>query len=724
VLRKVFPFLRWFQGYTLGSLRVDMIAGLTVALVLIPQSMAYAQLAGLPAYYGLYAAFLPPMIAALFGSSRQLATGPVAVVSLMTFASLAPMAIVGSERFIEFAILLALMVGLFQLALGVLRLGLVVNFLSHPVVNGFTNAAAIIIATSQLSKLFGVNVDTAEHHYKTIIAVIQAAQHYTHWPTFLLGALAFAIMYSLKRISPRIPNVLVAVVLTTTISWAIGFQHNTNTYLNSIQSTEARTLIADFNAAVKDITTLGNQRTEASLFLEEAKKAAEPIVALDAKHKLEVISLQMEEQQAKSHIYREKLRGLKFHRQVLPDGASLFYLAGEVPPGNSNDGRIWRIPVGNAVLKTEELRLIGGGEVVGIVPKGLPAFSLPKIELPMLIHLFPYAAIISLLGFMEAISIAKAMAGKTGQRLDPNQELIGQGLANIIGALGKSYPTSGSFSRSAVNLQSGAATGFSSVFTSLAVVVMLLFLTPLLYHLPQSVLAAVIMLAVIGLLNVSGFIHSWKAKKTDGIISIISFACTLWFAPHLDKGIMVGVVLSLLVFLYKVMRPKVTLLARHEDEALRCAETHGLKECEHIALVRFDAPLFFANASYLEDQVTDRMRAKKNLKHIVIVANGINDIDASGEETLSLLVDRIRSSGVDVSLSGVNEAVMQVLNRTHLDAKIGDDHIFPTLEHVIDSIHEATHRGSNETECPLKSVCYLPRSIEEKEDPYVYDYPV
>jgi len=724
VLRKVFPFLRWFQGYTVSSLRMDMIAGLTVALVLIPQSMAYAQLAGLPPYYGLYAAFLPPMLAALFGSSRQLATGPVAVVSLMTFASLAPLAIVGSERFISYAILLALMVGLFQLTLGVLRLGLVVNFLSHPVVNGFTNAAAIIIATSQLSKIFGVTVDTAEHHYETIVAVVQVAQHYTHWPTFLIGALAFGIMYTLKRIAPRVPNVLVAVVVTTTISWAVGFQNNTTTYLSSIQSPVARTLIADFNAAVEEITTLGNQRTEASLFLEEAKKAAEPIVTLDAKHKLEVISLQMEEQQAKAHIYREKLRGLKFHRQVLPDGASLFYLAGEVPPGNSNDGRIWRIPVGNAALKIEELRLIGGGEVIGILPKGLPAFSLPKIELPVLIHLFPYAAIISLLGFMEAISIAKAMAGKTGQRLDPNQELIGQGLANLIGALGKSYPTSGSFSRSAVNLQAGAATGFSSVFTSLAVVIMLLFLTPLLYHLPQSVLAAVIMVAVIGLLNVSGFIHSWKAQKTDGIISIISFACTLWFAPHLDKGIMVGVVLSLLVFLYKGMRPKVTLLARHEDEALRCAETHGLKECEYIALVRFDAPLFFANASYLEDQVTDRMRAKKDLKHIVIVANGINDIDASGEETLSLLVDRIRSAGVDVSLSGVNEAVMQVLKRTHLDAKISDDHIFPTLEHVIDSIHEATHRGGNEKECPLKSVCYLPRPIEEKEAPYVYNYPV
>jgi MFS superfamily sulfate permease-like transporter len=724
VLTKVFPFLRWIKGYTVTALRVDLLAGLTVALVLIPQSMAYAQLAGLPPYYGLYASFLPPMIAALFGSSRQLATGPVAVVSLMTFASLAPLAIVGSERFVSYAILLALMVGLFQLTLGVLRLGLVVNFLSHPVVNGFTNAAAIIIATSQLSKLFGVNVDTAEHHYQTIIAVVQAAWQYTHWPTLLLGVLAFAIMYTLKRIASRIPNVLVAVVVTTTISWAVGLQHNISVNIDSIQSPEARALVADFNAAVKEITALGNQRTEASLFMEEAKKAAEPIAVLDAKHKLDVITLQMEEQQAKAHIYREKLRSLKFQRQALPEDGYLFRSAGEVSPGKSHDGRIWRIPVGNSALKTEELRLTGGGEVVGTVPKGLPAFSLPKVELPVLVHLFPYAAIISLLGFMEAISIAKAMAGKTGQRLDPNQELIGQGLANMLGALGKSYPTSGSFSRSAVNLQAGAATGFSSVFTSLAVVVMLLYLTPLLYHLPQSVLAAVIMMAVIGLLNVSGFVHSWKAQKADGIISIISFACTLWFAPHLDKGIMVGVVLSLLVFLYKVMRPKVTLLARHEDEALRCAETHGLKECEYIALVRFDAPLFFANASYLEDQVTERMRAKKDLKHIVIVANGINDIDASGEETLSLLVDRIRSAGVDVSLSGVNEAVMQVLKRTHLDAKIGDDHIFPTLEHAIDRIHEATHRGGHEIECPLKSVCYLQRPILEKEAAYVYDYPV
>ena len=194
MLEKVLPFLGWFKGYNLEKLKVDGISGLTVALVLIPQSMAYAQLAGLPAYYGLYASFLPPMVAALFGSSRQLATGPVAVVSLMTSASLEPLASAGSEGYIMYAVLLALMVGLFQLSLGVLRLGLVVNFLSHPVVNGFTNAAAIIIASSQLSKLFGVYVDKAAHHYETIIRVVEGAFHYTHWPTLALGALAFLII--------------------------------------------------------------------------------------------------------------------------------------------------------------------------------------------------------------------------------------------------------------------------------------------------------------------------------------------------------------------------------------------------------------------------------------------------------------------------------------------------------------------------------------------------
>jgi anti-anti-sigma factor len=285
--------------------------------------------------------------------------------------------------------------------------------------------------------------------------------------------------------------------------------------------------------------------------------------------------------------------------------------------------------------------------------------------------------------------------------------LIGQGLANLVGAVGKSYPVSGSFSRSAVNLQAGALTGLSSAFTSVAVVIVLLFFTPLHYHLPQSVLAAVIMMAVIGLINVSGFVHAWKAQWYDGLISIITFLCTLAFAPHLDKGIMVGVVLSLLVFLYKSMRPKLAALSRHEDQSLRCADTHSLKECEYLVMIRFEGPLFFANSSYLEDKIMDLMRIKRNLKHLVLVCNGINDIDASGEETLSLLVDRIRSAGLDISLSGVNETVLKVLQRTHFPEKIGEDHFHPTMEQAISAIYPQTHQGEQEENCPLLAVCHL-----------------
>jgi anti-anti-sigma factor len=603
--------------------------------------------------------------------------------------------------------MLALMVGLFQFSLGVLRLGLVVNFLSHPVVNGFTNAAAIIIASSQLSKMFGVYVDSATHHYETIIHVCQAAAHYTHWPTLFIGALAFAIMYGLKKLNPRIPNVLVAVAVTTLLSWGLGFEHDTTASIEAIASPEIQAHIAAFNTAVKEIPELAKERTKATARLEEAKAQNNTLGVLDADHGIKILTAGMERLKHEAHVYRESIREVLFAGVEGPDGALTFYPEASLPEASQSDGRVWRIMVGNRPLDPTRLPMAGGGDVVGVVPKGLPALSVPKVDFKIMLSLFPYAAIISLLGFMEAISIAKAMAAKTGQRLDPNQELIGQGLANMLGAVGKSYPTSGSFSRSAVNLQAGAVTGLSSVFTSLAVVIVLLFFTPLLYHLPQAVLAAVIMMAVIGLVNVSGFIHAWKAQWYDGAISIITFVCTLLFAPHLDKGIMVGVLLSLGVFLYKSMRPKVASLALHEDEAHRCVEEHGLRECDHIAVIRFDGPLFFANSSYLEDQINDRLQAKPKLKHILIVANGINDMDASGEEILSLLVDRVRSAGVDLSLSGVNESVMKVLKRTYLIAKLGEDHLFPTIEKAISTIHAGAHLDSREVACPLTTVCRL-----------------
>jgi SulP family sulfate permease len=730
MLVRLLPFLQWYKGYDAGKLRADFVAGLTVALVLIPQSMAYAQLAGLPAYYGLYASFLPPMVAALFGSSRQLATGPVAIVSLMTAATLEPLATAGSEAFISYAIFLALLVGLFQFSLGVLRLGVIINFLSHPVVIGFTNAAAIIIATSQLSKLFGVTVDKAEHNYETVWRVIVAAHQFTHWPTFLLGTLAFVIMVVLKKINNRIPCVLAAVVVTTLISRFIGLEDNRLAVIDQVESPLVRELIQAYNRDVQDLS----QVSEARAFLgPQVEKMAEaengdpcmtchvkqqvnldmlrdetmatisldvnPKTALELHAMAGLLGKQIIQIKENASEVRMELRGLKF--VLLEEGGTpQFALAAEATGG----GSIWRLQVGNAPLDPEKLVFLGGGAIVGAVPSGLPKLSSPHWDWSVLRKLFGAAIIISILGFMEAISIAKAIAARTGQRLDPNQELIGQGIANILGSFGQSYAVSGSFSRSAVNIQAGAVTGLSSVFTSAVVVLVLLFFTPLLYYLPQSVLAAVIMMAVIGLINFKGVVHSYKVKRSDGVISVISFVATLAFAPHLDKGILLGVLLTVGVFLYGRMKPAIAELSLGRDGHFHNAEHLQLTQCRHLAVIRFDGPLFFANASYLEDEVLDRLRSLPELKAILFKSDGISQIDASGEETLSLLIDRLRSGGIDVYFSGLNERVVDTLHRSHLYEKIGEDHVFMTVTQAIEAIWPGTHQGSDEAICPLIQV--------------------
>jgi len=695
-MKRFFSYFDWPEGYRSDTLKIDVLAGLTVALVLIPQSMAYAELAGLPPYYGLYASFLPPMVAALFGSSRQLSTGPVAVVSLLTATALEPLAISGSQQYIAYAILLALLVGVFQFALGVLKLGLVVNFISHPVVNGFTNAAALIIATSQLHRIFGVHVEKAAHHYETIYRVLKTAGHYTHWPTVFMGTLAFVIMYVLKRVAPRVPNVLVAVVIATGLSWALGFEHSAVVDISAIHSEKVKQAVNKFNHAFKSATLLADKRAQLIKNLNTTRGSQDTFVELDTRHTAERIALQIAQFKNEAKNYRRQMRSFLLQGVRQTDGTFTFYPASETVGHDKSNDRLWRLEVGNTVLQTNRLKITAGGEVIGRIPRGLPSLSLPKIDYHVILHLLPFTVIISLLGFMEAISVAKAMAAKTGQRLDPNRELIGQGLANVCGAVAKSYPTSGSFSRSAINLQSGAVSSLSSVFTSLTVIVVLLFLTPLFYHLPQSVLAAIIMMAVVGLININGFIHAWQAQWYDGAISIITFICTLAFAPHLDRGILIGAALSILVFLYKSMRPKVVDLSLDVDRTLHDAVASGLQECRYIDVVRFDGPLFFANASYLEDQIRNRRRSKKELKHIIISAGSINDIDASGEEALSLTVDRVRSAGIDISLSGVNRSVMKVLKQTHLIVKIGEDHIYPTIEKAISAVHAQTHEGGEE----------------------------
>ena len=715
MFQKIFPFLAWFKDYDSGKFKIDFLAGLTVALVLIPQSMAYAQLAGLPAYYGLYAAFLPPMVAALFGSSRQLATGPVAVVSLMSAASLEPLATAGSTQFIAYSIVLALTVGIFQFSLGVLRLGLVVNFLSHPVVNGFTNAAAIIIASSQFSKFFGVYVDSAGHHYETMVRVVQAAMDYTHLPTLIYGISAVTIMAVLKKINPRIPNVLVAVAIATVISYFTGFNNDVRIDVSAIHAPAIKEKISEFNHTAKELEVLGAERAALGLQVdEEIKKLpkghGKSVELIQLQSQTELLGLKINEAKHHSYLLRTELRNMKFEG-VKENNTLDLYPKNAIPEGITTDGKTWRLKVGNSPLKTTDLLVMGGGAVVGKIPEGLPQFTIPELNAKSFLKLLPTAIIISLLGFMEAIAIAKAMAAKTGQKLDPNQELIGQGLANILGSMGSSYSVSGSFSRSAVNLQAGAVSGISSVVTSVMVVITLLFFTPLLYHLPQAVLAAVIMMAVIGLINVKGFIHSWKAQWYDGAISVFCFMVTLYFAPHLDKGIMVGVALSMIVFLYKSMRPVVARLSMNEENVLKCAEHYRLKGCRHISVVRFDGALFFANASYLDEQVAKFRTEQPDLRYILLDARGINDMDASGEEALEMLCKRVRSAKIGFAMCGVKGQVLQVMERTGLIEEIGREHLYADSKTAVAALIDRIHNGTDLPKsgcdsCPLTQ--YIP----------------
>ncbi len=714
---RLLPFAGWIGNIRSATIKADAMAGLTVALVLIPQSMAYAQLAGLPAYYGLYASFLPPMIAAMFGSSSQLATGPVAVVSLLTAVALEPMAQTGSQGYIGYAILLAAIVGLFQFLLGILRLGMLVNFLSHPVINGFSNAAAIIIASSQLAKLFGVEVETGAQHYETVANVFEAALHYLHWPTLLMGLAAFAIMYVMRILYPHSPNVLVAVLATTLIAWLTGFERKVEVPISAISVSSSHSLVQQYNDVVEKRNLLTTERSKVINEKKQSQAEQDTLAAMKADHQGQLLTLEIERAELEARKLREKIRQLLMEGVAYsPDGASGFYLKGQLPEGAKSDGRTWRIAVSREPTVIDAVVLKAGGKVVGSVPRGLPSFHFPAWEFNAVKHLLIFAVIISLIGFMEAISVARVAAAQTGQRIDPNQELVGQGLANMLGAFTNSYPVSGSFSRTAVNLKAGAFSGLSSVVTSLVVIAVLLFFTPLLYHLPQSVLAAIIMMAVMGLINIKGFFHAWRAQWYDGAISVITFVCTLAFAPHLERGIFVGVTLSLAVFLYKSMRPTVVDLSLGVDRELHDAVAFGLEQCRYIDVIRFDGPLFFANASYMEEQIRERRKSKKKLKHIIMVANGINDIDASGQEALSFVVDRVRRAGIDISMCGANETVMAALTRTHLASKIGEQNFYPTMKSAVNAIHSKTHQGGDEENCPLRTVVLTSECRLEKEN--------
>jgi len=583
MIHTFFPFLRWINELKDPVvLRADIIAGLTVALVLIPQSMAYASLAGLPEVYGLYISFVPVFIAALWGSSRQLCTGPVAVVSTMTATVLAPVVIPMLSAnhtpeeymalYIPTAMFLALIVGIFQFLLGAFRLGAIVNFLSHPVIVGFTNAAALFIGLTQVSKIFGVDMPGEAHDHFLMVRIWGVIQNLdeTHLITLMMGLSSFAIMFGMKYLRPAFPAVLIAVVVTTLASYFIGF---------------------------------------------------------------------------------EKM----------------------------------------------------GGHVVGAIPEGLPEFAMPAISYEAFSDLFIGAIIIALVGFMEAISIAKAMAAKTKHHVDPSQELIGQGMGNIIGSFFQAYPSSGSFSRSAVNLNAGARTGFSSVVTAIIVVITLLFLTPLLYHLPKATLAAVVIMAVFSLINFKTIKHIYHINKHDGIAATVTFIATIGAAPKLDHGIIIGATLAIVLYLYRTMHPRVSVLGRSRNGTLHDIKSQDdLATDIHIIAIRFDGSLYFANVSYFEDAMLKASSEYPEATYLLIVGEGINQIDASGEEVLHHLVDRLHQNQISIVFSGLKRQIIDVLRASDLYEKIGENNIFFSEDEALDAIYERLGMNASGDVCPLK----------------------
>jgi len=292
-----------------------------------------------------------------------------------------------------------------------------------------------------------------------------------------------------------------------------------------------------------------------------------------------------------------------------------------------------------------------------------------------------------LVGFMEGISIAKSMAATTRQRIDPNQELIGQGVANIVGSFNQSFPVSGSFSRSAVNFRAGARTGMSSVFAGLIVLLTILFLTPLLFHLPQSVLAGIIMMAVAGLINFEAIKHAWQAHKHDGVSAVVTFIATLFFAPRLDLGILVGASLAIILYLSRTMKPRVLLLGRHADGTLRDAKLNNLPTSDNIIAMRFDGCLYFGNVPYFEDAILEMVAEKPKAKYLLLLGDGINQLDASGEELIHHLVKRLRENGVTLVFSGMKKQVMDIMRHTGLADLIGSENFFRNEDIALEALY-------------------------------------
>mgnify|MGYP001814434834 FL=1 len=534
------PIIAWLRNYERADLGPDIIAGLTTAVMLVPQAMGYALLAGLPPIHGLYASVAPILFYAIFGTSRHLAVGPVAMDSILVAGAVGAIAELGTDNYILIAAALGIMVGAIQAGLGFLRAGFLVNFLSRPVVAGFTAAAALIIAASQLGNLLGVQLPRTHHVHRVLWEALQRVSDWS-WPTFALGVASIAALVLAKKRIPRFPTALAVVVVATCIVWLLGL--------------------------------------------------------------------------------------------------------------------------------TDQ-----GVAVVGQVPAGLPGVSVPSVDPSILLGLIPAAATIALVSFMEAISVGRTFAQQFRYDIHPNRELIALGFANLAGGLTGGYPVAGGFSRTAVNARAGARTQLAALITCGVVIVTLLVLTGAFYSLPKAALSAIIVAAVVGLIDVQGAREVFRVKRTDFYLLVLTFFATL--SLGIQWGILVGIGASLLLFLIRTTRPHFAVLGRiPESQTYLNAERHPQAETiPGIILVRIDAQFYFGNVSFLKETVRTLIDdCESPVRYFVLEAAGVNGLDSAAAATLAELDEELEARGVKLVLTRIKGPVRDVLHRTGLLEKLAAD---------------------------------------------------
>lgn len=562
------PIVEWLPKYSKRDFKGDLAGGLTVAIMLIPQGMAYALLAGIPPIYGLYAGIVPLMLYAFFGTSRQLSVGPVALVSLLVLAGVSHFAEPWSDQFVTLAIATALMAGIIQVLLGAFRLGFLINFLSHPVISGFTSAAAFIIGFSQLRNLLGIDIPRSNKIHIIISDVLTHIRE-VNFVTLAVGIGGIIIMLMVRRIRKNMPVAIFGVIAGTLAVWGFG---------------------------------------------------------LDAY----------------------------------------------------------------------------GVETVGEVPKGLPAFSFPAITPRQFLDLIPLASTICLISFIESLAISKTIEARhKSYRVRPNQELIALGLAKIGGAFFQAFPTTGSFTRSAINDEAGARTGISSIISVSIVALILMFFTPVFYYLPKAILAAIIVVTVINLVDVDGAVNLWKTDRRDFASLIATFIITLTIG--IQAGVFTGILLSIGFIIFQNSRPHIAILGRmpNTEKYRNITRFPQVIQWEDIVIMRFDAQLYFANTEYFRETI-ENITASKNgkLKLIVLDASSIHDVDSGGIQILREVIHFLNERDIKLYFSGVIGPVRDRFKKTGLMEIIGLKNQFLRIHDAVEYYLESKNGESSKDWSP------------------------